>query len=332
VKYNWLGVISTLVLSSVASAQGNSMPKPAPPQTTTVSSGEIIAAVERSDTGAFSDSVLRVVPIQSEYNVGVSAVRRSHVDGRTPPDAVVHDAITEVYQIIEGKGVLVTGGTLASATHLPSDGLIVRESIGPSSVGKHILGGTRQRVGPGDIIVIPPHTAHGFVEINTERIVYTVIRIDAQRLLELHSGFAPVLFTEGTEKARVFITDSKSWEASGGFAGNASGFAGYSSGGARPQTAEIVKNFRERCPNYIVTVERENADYFVILEHEGGKGLVRKDNKFAIFNQEGDAIASGSTRFLGSAVKDACTAIKKELDSQQFKTPQNENTVEEKVN
>jgi quercetin dioxygenase-like cupin family protein len=48
-----------------------------------------------------------------------------------------------------------------------------------------IHAGTRQSVSPGDIIVIPPHTAHGFAEITTERIVYTVIRFDPQRLLEL---------------------------------------------------------------------------------------------------------------------------------------------------
>ena len=41
---------------------------------------------------------------------------------------------------------------------------------------------------PGDIVVIPPHTPHGFVEITSERIVYTLIRVDPQQLLELRSG------------------------------------------------------------------------------------------------------------------------------------------------
>jgi hypothetical protein len=47
----------------------------------------------------------------------------------------------------------------------------------------------------------------------------------------------------------------------------------------------------------------------VMLDHEGGKGLVLKDNKFAAFDKEGDAIRSGSTRSLGNSVKEACTAI-----------------------
>lgn len=163
---------------------GSASPATQVPQATVISSKEIQAVVERNNTGAFSDSVLRVVPIESQYNVGVAVVRRSRVDGKTPPDAVVHDAITEVYQIIEGKGVLITGGTIESPAPLPSEGAIVRQAIGPSSVGKVIRGGTRHNVGPGDVIVIPPHTAHGFIEISTERITYTVLRVDSRRLLE----------------------------------------------------------------------------------------------------------------------------------------------------
>ena len=47
----------------------------------------------------------------------------------------------------------------------------------------------------------------------------------------------------------------------------------------------------------------------LVLEHEGGKIFVRKDNKFALYNADGDAIASGSTRSLGNAVKDACEIL-----------------------
>lgn len=166
-------------------ATGTTLAQNPAPQATAVSSTEIKAEVRRNNTGALADSILRVLPIDSRYNIGVSVVRRSQVDGKTPPDATVHDAITEVYQITEGKGVLVTGGTLESPTPFPDDGPIVRQMIGPSFFGKAILGGTRHNVGPGDIIVIPPHTPHGFAEIITKRIVYTLIRIDPQQVLEL---------------------------------------------------------------------------------------------------------------------------------------------------
>lgn len=81
----------------------------------------------------------------------------------------------------------MTGGAIESPTALPPDDPDVRQQIGPSSVGKVIRGGTQQNVGPGDIVVIPAGTAHGFVEISTPRIVYTLIRIDPKQLLELRT-------------------------------------------------------------------------------------------------------------------------------------------------
>lgn len=183
----WFGLVLSLAAMGYASAQSQT-PQAAPaPQATAIGASEIDAQVRRKNSGPLADSVLRVVPIESQYNVGVSVVRRSQVEGKAPPDAIVHDAITEVYQIIEGRGVLVTGGALESPTPFPGDGAIVRQVIGPSSSGRGIVGGTGRSVGPGDIVVIPPHTPHGFVEINSDRIVYTLIRIDAQRLLELRN-------------------------------------------------------------------------------------------------------------------------------------------------
>ncbi len=125
---------------------------------------------------------------------------------------------------------------------------------------------------------------------------------------------ALVLLAQGN-KPRIFVTDSTSWEISGGFAGASSGgtgaVAGRTSGGARPQTVEIIKTFGERCPSVTVTMDKGKADYVVLLDHEGGKGYARKDNKIAVFHNNGDLVYSGSTRSLGNAVKDACTAIQK---------------------
>jgi hypothetical protein len=115
------------------------------------------------------------------------------------------------------------------------------------------------------------------------------------------------------EKARVFITDSQSWQmrgASGGFTG---GFGGEVHGGARPQTAEIIKTFGERCPQVVTNNIQQKADYVVLLDHEGGKGLLRHRNKVAVFARvSGDSIVSKSTLSLGGSVQEACEAIKKD--------------------
>ncbi len=121
------------------------------------------------------------------------------------------------------------------------------------------------------------------------------------------------------QKPRVFITDSQSWDTSGNAGGSGGTFAAHSQGGARPQTAEIIKTFGERCPDVIVNNKAEKADYVVFLDHEGGKGLALRDNKVAVFNSDGDSIVSHSTRSLGNAVKDACEAIEKDWPSHMAK-------------
>ena len=82
-------------------------------------------------------------------------------------------------------------------------------------------------------------------------------------------------------------------------------------GGAKPQTAEIMKTISKRreCAGVVVTINREKADYILLLERVGGRDIIAKDNKMALFNRDGDMVASSSTRSLGNAVKDACLAI-----------------------
>jgi len=124
------------------------------------------------------------------------------------------------------------------------------------------------------------------------------------------SSAAPAAAQEAAgKKARVFISDSQSWEMSGNAGGSSDAFAAHSAGGARPQTAEIIKTFGERCPSVIINNKADRSDYVVLLDHEGGKGIVKRDNKVAVFNKDGDSIVSHSTRSLGNAVKDACDAI-----------------------
>lgn len=114
-------------------------------------------------------------------------------------------------------------------------------------------------------------------------------------------------------KIRVFVTDSQSWETRGGSSaggnGNAWGAHSWIAGGARPQTAEIIKTLNQRCPELTVTNNTEKADFVLTLDHEGGKGLLAHRNKIAVFNRDGDDIFSDSTRELGNSVKDACQAI-----------------------
>jgi PEGA domain len=112
------------------------------------------------------------------------------------------------------------------------------------------------------------------------------------------------------EHARVFITDSQSWEVGGGAGGSGAAFGAESHGGARPQTAEIIKTFGERCPDVVTNNIQTKTDYIVVLDHEGGKGYLTHRNKVAVFNRvTGDSVVSKSTLSLGGSVQTACEAI-----------------------
>lgn len=117
----------------------------------------------------------------------------------------------------------------------------------------------------------------------------------------------------GPDQARVFITDSQSWSIAGQSGGGGGAFAGTMAGGARPQTAEIIKTFGQRCPQVIINNIQTKTDYIVLLDHEGGKGALRHKNKVAVFARvSGDSVVSKSTLSLGGSVQEACDAITKD--------------------
>ena len=96
-----------------------------------------------------------------------------------------------------------------------------------------------------------------------------------------------------------------------GSAGGSNGnWGAQSHGGARPQTAEIIKTFGERCPQVTVNNKQDLADYIVLLDHEGGKGWLQHKDKVAVFQKvSGDVVVSRSTLSLGGSVQDACEGI-----------------------
>jgi len=129
-------------------------------------------------------------------------------------------------------------------------------------------------------------------------------------LLSLAVGSATA---EDSSRPRVFITDSQSWEIGSYSGGGPGGGGSMTKGGARPQTAEIIKTFGERCPQVVTNNIQQKADYIVLLDHEGGKSFVRHKNKVAVFARaSGDSVVSKSTVSLGGSVQEACEAIVKD--------------------
>src|SRR4029077_12183411 len=93
------------------------------------------------------------------YNVGVGALRRTPTTPGAPVGAINHEQITEVYYIIKGTGTLLTGGTVTGAVKVaPNDaaGKEILTVVGPSNQGTFSKPAQRRKVGPGDVVIIPP--------------------------------------------------------------------------------------------------------------------------------------------------------------------------------
>ena len=168
-----------------------------------------------------------------------------------------------------------------------------------------------KRAGVSDKVVAAMISRSGAVNLVAVSNAGMTADISSQPVAAISNYQPSAIVVGGT--IRVYVSDSQSWEIRGGWsaAGNRRswGGSGYQAGGARPQTAEIIKTFNQRCPEVTVTNNVEKADFAVLLDHEGGKGYALRRNKIAVFNRGGDVVFSDSTRSLGNCVKDACVAI-----------------------
>ena len=128
------------------------------------------------------------------YNVGVGALRRAPTKPGAPVGAINHEHITEVYYIVSGTGTLLTGGTVTGARTVVADtpaGKEILTVVGPSTQGTFSQPAQRRKVGPGDIVIIPPGVYHGFDEVPAGGIDYVAVRPDPTRVLQagyLHSA------------------------------------------------------------------------------------------------------------------------------------------------
>jgi len=143
-----------------------------------ITNADIRATIRTAPADAVMDQQIRVVDIGA-YNVAVGVLHRA---AKAKQTAISHAQVTEVYHIIEGTGTLVTGGETVEPTPLPADGNTVKVLVGPSAGGTSIRGGYSRRVGPGDVIVIPPGVAHWFSAVESD-MNYLVVRIDAEHVL-----------------------------------------------------------------------------------------------------------------------------------------------------
>ena len=144
-----------------------------------ITAEEIAAVVRANEKITVSDQSIRMVDMGS-YNVGVGVVQRlPGVQG-----AIEHGKITEVYHMLEGAAVLVTGGTIPDGKPAAPQSQVVTVLNGPSTMGARVEGGTSRRVKAGDVVIIPPNTAHWWSSLEG-KISYLVVRVDPEKVVQL---------------------------------------------------------------------------------------------------------------------------------------------------
>jgi hypothetical protein len=173
-----------LVLGAVVAAmfftQSTQTQAPKPPVVATdIPAAEIKAVLDAPS--AIADRLITAVDMGT-YNVGVGVLRRTPTKPGAPVGAINHEHITEVYYIISGSGTLLTGGTVEGAKPLPADGEIVKIAVGPSNQGTFKQAAQSRKVGPGDIVIIPPGVYHGFTDVD-DHVEYVSVRPDPDHVL-----------------------------------------------------------------------------------------------------------------------------------------------------
>ena len=156
---------------------------------TDIGNTEIQSLVGKTASERISDQALRVVSINGEYNVGVGVVHRARTSGAQAGGGIEHSQIAEIYHVIEGSATLVTGGSMDNLSEFPADHPVVTVLNGPSTRGGPIQNGVSRRIGPGDVVIIPPNTPHWFSAISSDQIVYLVVRVDPHKVLP--AGYTP---------------------------------------------------------------------------------------------------------------------------------------------
>jgi mannose-6-phosphate isomerase-like protein (cupin superfamily) len=160
----------------LALPQASVTPKPA----VDVTAADIQATIKKEIASSTTDTPIRTIDAGG-HNVSIAVVYRPKGAKGT---GASHDKVTEVYNILEGSGTLVTGGTMVNPQRRANTAEDVTQLSGPGVSATAIQGGVSRRISKGDMVIIPAGTPHWFSEIQ-ETLAYTVVRVDPQRVVAL---------------------------------------------------------------------------------------------------------------------------------------------------
>jgi len=163
-------VIFVMLIATSVKAQ-------APTAATDITAAQVQAFIKDAPHDRNSDRPIRVIDVGG-YRVGVFGVFRPK---DAPVTATVHQTnVTETYYMLEGAGVLVTGGTLRKPVKPRQSTLGDWMDLGSDG----IEGGVSRRLTKGDVVIIPGGVPHGWASAEGD-ITYLIVRSDPEKKVPL---------------------------------------------------------------------------------------------------------------------------------------------------
>lgn len=160
---------AVLLLIAASGLSQGPVTTPPPPPAVVVSADTVDTTIKQS----IANNTLDKKMAESAVKGGIVRVGVVH---RTKPEprALLHNELTEIYQIVRGSGTLFTGGT-------PTDPQPVSDppNLGPTpSFFVTQAGGATQHVKAGDIVIIAAGLPHRFSSLDGP-IEYIIYRFEA---------------------------------------------------------------------------------------------------------------------------------------------------------
>lgn len=168
-------IVAFVSAAAISDAHAQAVVLPISKEGVVLKRDDLIQSVQPKDNSAAVGLAPAGAIRAGDDRIMVDVLRRA---GTTAENPVVHDVVTEIYNIIEGSGEIELGGVIADPKPMLTNGAPTNPAnIGPSRNGTHVSGGKIHSFGPGDQIMIPPGTAHRFVKLNSP-VIYSVVRVN----------------------------------------------------------------------------------------------------------------------------------------------------------
>jgi mannose-6-phosphate isomerase-like protein (cupin superfamily) len=161
-------VFLMIAFAAAAAASGDGLPRPEPQTPAAPAPAPIHPSSPTAVTiipgTKVTDAFKKGVPMLETGEYKINAGRRDAAGG-----VEVHNRDTDVFYILEGSAVLITGGTVQEP-----------KTTAPNEIrGTSIVGGESHPVGKGDVIVIPRGVPHWFKEVPQVPLLYFVVKTTA---------------------------------------------------------------------------------------------------------------------------------------------------------